>query len=503
MASRAERSAPLVLSIDIGTSSARVTAFDLAARRQPGFSTSETHQLHTTPDGGAELDADELVERVLRLLEGVCAQIPADVRVSGVGCCTFWHSVLGVDAAGNAVTPIYTWADTRSTAAEAALRERLDEAAVHARTGCRFHTSYLPARLLWLSEAEPEQFRRAARWMSPAEYLYSRLFGAPYCSVSMASGTGLLDQEQMAWDAELLAALPIEADQLSPIVPLADRAVGLSGDAAARLPRLRGTPWVPAIGDGAASNIGSGCVSPDRVALMVGTSGAMRALVDGGSVKPPPGLWEYRVDADRPLVGGALSNGGNLLAWLAETLRLPDLKEVEREVAVMAPDLHGLTFLPFLAGERSVGWRADARAAIVGLSWSTRREEIVRAALECVALRFAEIWRRLAPLVPDGRAIIASGGALLASPVWAQIVADALNEPVIASGEPEASSRGAALLALESLGLCRLADIDFPFGPRYEPDATRHARYREALARQQRLYDLLLVQSDLGTRRGR
>jgi len=500
MATRKKIPSPLVLSIDVGTSSARVTAFDTAGERVGSIGASQAHQPHTTPDGGAELDADELIERVLRLLEGACSQIPAGVELAGVGCCTFWHSVLGVDAGGNAVTPIYTWADTRSTAAEARLRERLDEAAVHARTGCRFHTSYLPARLLWLSEAEPARFRQAARWMSPGEYLYSRLFGAPYCSVSMASGTGLLDQQRMAWDRELLDALPIEPEQLSPIVALTDAACGLCGAAAERLPRLRATSWVPAVGDGAASNIGSGCISPDRVALMVGTSGAMRALV-GGAVAPPPGLWEYRVDAGRPLVGGALSNGGNLLAWLAGTLRLPDLREVEREVAGMAPDAHGLTLLPFLAGERSVGWRADARAAIVGLSWSTRREEIVRAALESVALRFAQIWRRLAPLVPGCRTVVASGGALLASPVWTQIVTDALNEPVIASAEPEASSRGAALLALEALDLRRLSDVAFPFGPHYEPDPARHALYRQAMERQERLYALLLEQSDLGARR--
>jgi gluconokinase len=501
MAARTKTPEPLILSIDIGTSSARVTAFDAAGERVPGLSASEGHQPETTPDGGAELDADALVDRVLGLLEGVCARLPTEAQVAGVACCTFWHSMLGVDRSGSAVTPIYTWADTRSTAAEDELRGRLDETAIHARTGCRFHTSYFPARLLWLSQTAPDLFRRVARWLSPGEYLYLRLVGQPLCSVSMASGTGLLDQARLEWDRELLEVLPIRPEQLSPIVPLTRVAPGVQGEAAARLPKLSEVPWIPPIGDGAASNVGSGCVSPDRVALMVGTSGAMRALVDGEAVTPPPGLWEYRVDAARTLVGGALSNGGNLVAWLAGTLRLPDLREVEREVATMAPDGHGLTLLPFLAGERSVGWRADARAAIVGLSWSTRREEILRAGLETVALRFAQIWRRLEPLVPRGRAIVASGGALLASPVWVQIVTDALNEPVVASGETEASSRGAALLALEALGLRPLSDVAFPFGARYEPDAARHAIYQEAMARQERLYDLLLVESDLGVRR--
>lgn len=492
---------PFVLAIDVGTSSARVTAFDARGRRLPRATASAAHTPRTTPEGAAELDPDRLVERVVALLEETLPHVPWPEAIAGVAVTTFWHSVLGVDAAGRAITPIYTWADTRSTAAEAELRERLDEAAVHARTGCRFHTSYLPARLLWLARAEPDRFRRAAWWVSPGEYLFLRLFGEPFCSVSMASGTGLLDQRRLVWDEELLSALPIEPEQLATIVSLTETARGLRPEFAGRLPALRDVPWVAAVGDGAASNLGSGCTSPERVALMVGTSGAMRALLGRGYTPPPEGLWAYRVDAARPLVGGALSNGGNLLAWLRDMLRLPAPEAVEAEVAAMAPDAHGLTVLPFVAGERSVGWRADARAAIVGLSWSTRPAEVFRAGMEAIALRFARILERLRPLLPPERTFIASGGALLSSPAWLQMMADALGEPVVASEEAEASSRGVALLALETLGVRALSEIDFPLARRYEPGPERHAVYQEAADRQERLYDLLLVKSRVGARR--
>jgi gluconokinase len=334
--------------------------------------------------------------------------------------------------------------------------------------------------------------------VSPGEYFLLRLFGQPQCSVSTASGTGMLDQRRMAWDEEVLSVLPIDDGQLSPIVELGSTVSGLSGEVARRLPRLRNVPWVPAVGDGAASNVGSGCVAPDRVALMLGTSGAMRALAPGPSARPPEGLWLYRVDRDRPLVGGALSNGGNVHDWLRATLRVPRAERLEAELASMGPDAHGLTVLPFLAGERAVGWRADARAAIVGLSWDTKPIEIVRAGMEAVALRFGRIYERLRPLLPANHRLIASGG-LLKSPAWMQMIADALGQPLVASEEAEASSRGVALLALEALGLLRLGEAEFPLGERVEPDAERHARYREADARQRRLYELLLVESDVGS----
>jgi gluconokinase len=501
MADSVPREPPFVLAIDVGTSSVRVGALDRRGWHVPELAVSEKHAPRTTPDGGAEMDADVVVERTLRLLAALLGRPMAPEAWAGVGISTFWHSMLGVDVDGRAVTPLYTWADTRSAAAVAELRARVDEAAVHQRTGCLLHTSYWPAKLLWLSQTDPERFHRAARWVSLGEYLYLRLFGEPFCSISMASGTGLLDQTRMQWDEELLAALPIRADQLSPLVPLDAPAVGIRGEEAERLAALRDTPWVPAVGDGAASNVGSGCISPERVALMVGTSGAMRALFEAQEVSPPDGLWCYRVDHRRPLIGGALSNGGNLFAWMQETLRLPEGEELEAELAAMEPDAHGLTMLPFLAGERAVGWRADARAAVVGLSWNTRPIDLLRAGMEAVALRFARILERLRPLLPGEPMIVASGAGLLHSPAWMQMMADALGAPVTASQEPEASSRGAALLALEALGLLPLREAEFTFGHTFVSDADRHARYQAADARQRRLYDLLLVQSDLGSAR--
>lgn len=194
-------------------------------------------------------------------------------------------------------------------------------------------------------------------------------------------------------------------------------------------------------------------------------------------------------------MGGSLSNGGLLFEWMTETLRLErDPEAVERGLAEMAPDSHGLTLLPFLAGERSPGWKSKARAAVTGLSLHTRPIEILRASLESVAYRFARIVRLLEPVVPEDREIVASGGALLRSPVWLQIMADVLGQPVAASAVKEASSRGAALLALEALGfLDGIEEAEIPLGARFDPCPERHQRYRKALERHDRLYGLLLT----------
>jgi gluconokinase len=524
---------PYVIALDIGTSSMRVGMYDRLGRRVPEVEAGLTHAPSTTPNGGAEMDAEALVDAACRTLEGALAQAGTRAEeIAGVGVCTFWHSILGVDEAGRSTTPVIMWADTRSVGEVETLRGRLDERAAHARTGCPFHTSYVPPKLLWLHRERPAEFARTRRWLSPGEYLFLRLFGEARCSVSMASGTGMLDQRRLDWDEELLSVLPIERGQLSFVSDLSPSG-GLRDEFARRLPALAHVPWLPAVGDGACSNLGSGCLGPDRAAVMVGTSGAMRVVrrqvtgagrreASGVRREPdvvrtservpgeplltphasrltpeavaPPGLWCYRIDAERPLIGGALSNGGNLFAWLNETLRLPEPKAAEAELAAMTPDAHGLTVLPFLAGERSPGWAGHARAAFAGLSWSTRPIDMLCAGLESVAYRFALIAERL-PLQADTQ-VVATGGALLSSPTWTQIVCDVLGRPLVASEEPEASGHGAALLALETLGvLSDLSQAPFAFGRVFEPDMRRHEVYQAARRRQAVLYERLVEQT--------
>jgi gluconokinase len=485
---------PFALAVDVGSSSVRAMLFDALGRDVEGLKAQIVYEPRTTPDGGVESDADALVELTARAIDGlVAAAGPLASRIGVVGASCYWHSLVGVDANGRAVTPVITWADTRATGAAERLRRSLDEASVHRRTGAVLHPSYLPAKLVWLHAAHRDLFERAARWMSFAEYLYLKLCGTAACSLSMASGTGLFDQNAQTWDEETIGALPIVASQLSPISD--DPVAGLAGDYAARWPALAALPWYPALGDGACSNVGCGCVTPERIGVMVGTSSAMRVVCENERIEIPQGLWTYRLDRRRFVVGGALSEGGGLFAWLVETLRVDPGPELEAALGRMEPDAHGLTILPLIAGERSPGWAAHARAAIVGLGLDTKPVDVVRASLEAVAYRLKLVAERLPAFVAPDAEVIASGGALLHSPVWVQIMADVLGRPVRLSGEEEASSRGAALEALEAIGAIEsLQAVPAEMGRLFEPDASRHERYLDAIERQRVLYQKLIIQ---------
>ncbi|PYM24460.1 MAG: carbohydrate kinase [Candidatus Rokuibacteriota bacterium] len=476
----------MVIALDVGTSSARAALYDARGHAVEGRFHQVPYEPTTTRDGGVEHDPRVLLDAATACLDTVARAARHD-DVRAVGVTTFWHGLLGFDAHHKPVTPIFTWADSRSAADAALLRGALDEAALHARTGCHLHSSYWPAKLRWLARDRPADVRRVVRWGSIGEYLELTLFGEAETSVSMASGTGLFDQDALRWDTEALAAAGIEPAQLFPVRDLAQGRRGLRAPWATRWPALRSVPWFPAVGDGAASNVGSECTDPGRIALNVGTSAALR-LVTAAARTPPRGLWRYRIDRRRALLGGATSEGGNVYAWCRGILQLPDEAAVERELAGRLPDDHGLTVLPFLAGERAPGWRGDRRAAIAGLSLDTTAVDILHAALEAVALRLSLVYELLAPLADADHVIVASGGAISRSPHWRRMLADALGRPIHSSAESEATGRGAALLALEAVGdIADATAVRGALGEVVQPDAARHARYRAALERHRRL----------------
>jgi len=466
-----------LLSIDVGTSGVRAALFD-----EHGASVAQTRnrRAFTALSDFAELDADQIVAEVIKAIDELLTNSPGPIDLVAISA--FWHSLIGIDAAGLPTTPLLTWADTRASSFAKALRENFDEREIHARTGCRFHPSYWPAKLQWLKSEHHEKFLNTRCWLGFAEYLCLRLFGERTTSISMASATGLFNQRECDWDWDFVRDLGISRETLPEIRSQIDVRLPDS-----RWPALSEARLVTIVGDGAANNIGAGCSTKDRIALMIGTSGAMRVVFAG---EPPveldPALWSYRVDKQRVVIGGALSDGGGLVQWLGQSLKIN-----EGDVAALEPDAHGLTVLPFWSGERSTGWSSDARGAIFGLRQKTTPVEIVRATFEAIAYRFALIARALDQVAPNAT-IFASGNALRSSPLWLQIIADVLGRPLHFGGTAEASIRGAALLALEAVGKIGTIEEDsIAIEQVFEPDLKRHARYQQGLARQEDLYQRL------------
>ncbi|HXM56375.1 MAG TPA: gluconokinase [Candidatus Dormibacteraeota bacterium] len=476
---------PLVLTVDVGTSSVRTLLFDGRARPVPGSETKLEYQPRVGADGAYEVPAAAL-ERLVHRAIGEALPHAGRATVGAVAVSTFWHGLLGLDAGDRPTTPVVLWSDTRSWRQAERLRSELDVEAIRRRTGCPVHPSYWPAKLAWLREAAPATWERTARWVSFGDLLYLKLFGELATSVSMASGTGLRRLDG-GWDQHLLDLLQVRDEQLPDEAPELCRP---RPSIRRRWPQLADAVWLTAAGDGGLANLGSGCVDAGQRALTVGTSGALRALTDALPEHLAPGLWCYLLEPGRYVVGGSLSNGGNLFAWLTRTLRV-DEQGLEARLRRMRAAGSGLTFLPLLAGERSLGFAPHATGAIAGLTQATTAEQIVHAGLEAVALTFAGVDQALDETVPGARRLVASGAGLLSSPAWIQMMADAIGKPVAVSRSAmEASSVGAALLALARLGIRRRTTSRA--GRNVEPREEARAAYAEARRRQGWLYTTLI-----------
>ncbi len=480
---------PLLLVLDAGSSSLRATLFDTLARPVQGCAARAPLELETSADGAVEVAPEVFVHRFAALIDEVLQRAgPSASDITAVGMAAFAATVTGIDEHGRAITPGYLYSDTRPAAQVRQLRRELDETAVHQRTGCRLHSSYLPARLRWLEDTVPEQCRRVRQWLSLPDYLYLRLFGRTQSSISLASWSGLLNRHTLSWDASWLHYLRLSAAAL-PVLSGAPL-TGMVQPWAQRWPSLAAVPWFPAWGDGAASNIGSGCARPGRLALNIGTSAALRLVTPSPPAVLPPGLWCYRVDETRALVGGALSEGGGTVAWVRRTMQIGDMDRAEQQIAQAEPDGHGLSVLPFLAGERSPGWNPEIRFTLAGANLDTTPVAILQAVMEGVAYRLAMVARELEACVPGSQALVAGGGGATGAPVWLQIIADVLGQPVRLPAEPEPTSRGVALLLLEALGRTDV-EPDSEGAAVFEPRPQRTARYESALTRQQVLYERL------------
>ncbi len=442
----------LILAIDIGTSSTRTGLFDVRAGRVPGTTAQQTYPLITSANGGAELDPPVLLGAVWHCLEQTMRAYRADTglggrSIIGIGVSCFWHSLLGCGARGAAMTRIYTWADSRCREDAVALRKEFAERETHARTGCMLRASFWPAKLRWLRRVARRKFLSVKQWMSPAEWLQITLAGDANCAIAMATATGLFNPVKLTWDPELMKACAITPAQLRPV---SDEPTTVGGRLAAQYPELRDVPWFPGIGDGAASNLGSGVTRPGLAAINVGTSAAVRVVCQGKCVRAPFGLSFYRMDAQRFLLVGAMSNAGNLRAWCVREFHLTDDAALEAELAKRPGPAHGLIVLPFWANERAPIWNEECSGTIHGITLHTTALDLLQAITEATYHHLARIVEMILAVEKTTPKFIVSGG-IQHSPTAMQRFADVLGQTIHPNEEMEASLRGAAIYALEKM----------------------------------------------------
>ncbi|SCL36690.1 gluconokinase [Micromonospora rhizosphaerae] len=446
-----------ILALDLGTSSVRGLVLDADANPLPGALARRKVHLATGDDGSGTLDGPRYLACLAECLDELAAG--GHLRdVELVAASGQWHSVVPLDVGGEPLGPVLTWLDTRP-APPAGTPGPADPAAFHQRTGAWWHRCYWTMRLPWLRERASAP---VARFAGLVEYVFGALLDEAPMSISMASGTGLLDLCRLDWDAEACELAAVRPGEL-PALATVDWRGRLRPAHARRWPQLADARWCPPVGDGAASNVGSGCVDPTRAAVTVGTSAAVRLiqpLPAGVELPPlPDQLWRYRVDHDHVVTGSAYSSGGNLFAWANRELRLPQGAELE---AALARVQHGrVTANPRLGGDRPPGLLPAGSGALHGLGFGTTAVDILAGLMTALCQLVADDLTLLESGVEKPAEVVLGGGAMAASLWWRQAFAAALApRSVRHQRNPEIGATGAALVALGRVaGAARIGGI--------------------------------------------
>lgn len=477
---------PVLIGLDLGTSSAKGAAFDLAGR---ALASAEYPYRYEQPaPGWAEMNAEIWWHAAREILRALSERI-APARVRAVGVSGQAPTLLAVDGDGRPVRPAILWLDVRSEDEAAVLALRLPPGMERA-SGNRLHAYYLGPKLAWLRAREPERLARTATVLQSHSFPVMRLTGervTDYSSASLAAP--LYDALARAWSPTAASALGVPMRLLPRLAP-AHAVAGTVTEAAARETGLdAGTPVVVGGADFAASTLAGGVTEPGEACLMLGTAGNLIMPFTGARFDTRF-INAHHVGADRYLALGA-TLAGAVLEWL-RGVAAPDvpLETLDAEADRVAVGADGVTLLPYLQGERTPVWDAGARGAFIGLSLAHGRGHLWRAALEAVAVSFrhaAEVAREQGLALHE--VIAVNGGGK--SAVWRRIIADALGVPLLHAPDHAGAPGGAALLA--GIGSGELASVAVAKtwrGPlvRHEPDHGRSLEYARLLALRQELY---------------
>ena len=485
------------LGLDVGTSSVKAIVVDV--RGKIVARASEPLKLRAPQPGWAEQNPTDW----WKATTAVCKRAIAATRggraaIASVGISGQMHSSVFLDAGGRVIRPALLWCDGRTTEQCRAITERAGEANLRAWVSNPALEGFTLPKVLWLRDREPDAFAKLAKVLLPKDYIRYCLSGELATEPSDAAGTLMYDVARRRWSTEILVAMDLGASLVPDVGGSAEVLGRVTARAAAATGLLAGTPIVGGGADNACGAIGVGAVAPGAAVVSWGTSGTVLSPTATPEVDPKMRAHTFcHAVPDTWYVMGVMLSAGAAFAWHQRELARELARDKEaatklnQEAARIPIGAEGLTFLPYLQGERTPHRDAAARGAFAGLSLAHTRAHMTRAVLEgiCFGLRDSlEIIQALGIDLPE--LLVTGGGAK--APFVRQLQADIYGKPVIPVEQEEGPAFGAALLAAVGAGAFR----DVPSAtkatlrrkPAQQPRADAHAAYAAPYQLYRRLY---------------
>ena len=408
-----------LVGLDVGTTGVKALAISADGEV---FGSAEKHYGLSSPQPGwSEQDPEDW------WAASQAALARLGVVATAIGLSGQMHGLVCLDEHGDVLRPAILWNDQRTAAECAEIEERVGLERLIALTGNRALTGFTAPKILWLRRHEPDVYSRIDRILLPKDYVRYRLTGEWAIDAADASGTLLFDVANRCWSDDVLAALEIPHEWLPPVAESTENA---------------------GAGDQQAAALGVGVVEPGLASVVLGTSGVVLAA-----------LPEYAHDAQARVHAfchavpdtweamGVMLNAAGALQWFHDGFASgATFEDITAEAGTCAAGAEGVTFLPYLQGERTPHADPDATGSFTGLALRHGRAALARAVLEGVAYGLRDSLELLRDLGVSPTAGRASGGGSR-SRVWLEIVASVLGLPLERCVVDEGSAYGAALLA--------------------------------------------------------
>lgn len=483
-----------MLGVDIGTTSTKAVLFT-----QNGsviYQENIGYPLHTPNISTAEQDPDEIFQAVIQAVSKVMKQSSiAQDKLSFISFSSAMHSVIAIDENDKPLTPCITWADNRSEAWASKIKKELNGHEVYKRTGTPIHPMSPLSKIAWIVHDRPEIANKAKKYIGMKEYIFKKLFNQYVVDHSLASAMGMMNLNNLDWDEEALHIAGVERKQLSKLVPTTEIFKNCNPEIAREMGIHPQTSFVIGASDGVLSNLGVNAIGKGEIAVTIGTSGAIRTIIDQPQTDEKGRIFCYALTEKHWVIGGPVNNGGMVLRWIRDELASSEVETAKRlgidpyEVLTkiaerVRPGADGLLFHPYLAGERAPLWNPDVRGSFFGLTMAHKKEHMIRAALEGVIFNLYTVLLALIECMDVPVTRIQATGGFARSDVWRQMMADIFDMEVVVPESYESSCLGACILGLYATGKVQSFDVvSEMIGSTYQhmPNADAGKEYKQLM----------------------
>ena len=454
----------ILLGIDVGTSGCKIAAFSVDGKLYG--SATETYEVKRRTALEAEQNAEDWWTAACKGIRSLIAKgVVAPKRVLAIGVVGQSWATLPVNGSGEPLRPAMLWLDRRAGIECAEIERSIGQDYVFQVSGNRIDPSYCIPKMFWIRKHEPEVYTRTYKFLQSNSFVVYKLTGNFTQDVSQGYGYYVFDLQKRDWSEEALERFGIPR-ALLPEVYEADTVVGETTSRAAEETGL--VPGIPVIAGGvdcAAACLGAGLTEDLETQEQAGQAGGM-TICTARPQRDPRLISGCHVVRNRWHLSGGTVSGG-VLKWFYDILaagisRFDDLigkqnpfEFLSLEAEKAPPGAHGLVFLPYMAGERTPIWDANARGVFLGLSYEKCRADLARALMEGAAFALRHNLEVAGELVGKPKALVSVGGGAR-SPVWCQIKADVTQIPVGVPEMDDGTVFGAAVLA--GLGVGALSD---------------------------------------------